>query len=56
MGLNVMAAARRLAASPDAPGFWLRLPAQRDLWQAQHNRRRIKIMPFPKAAQVVSED
>lgn len=32
------------------PGFWLRLQVQRDLWEAQRNKRRIKIKPFPKAA------
>lgn len=32
------------------PGFWLRLQIQRDLWEAQRNKRRIKIKPFPKAA------
>ena len=32
------------------PGFWLRMQVQHDLWDAQRNRKRVKVKPFPKAA------
>jgi len=49
-GISAVMDLRLADALGTTPGFWMKVQVQHDLWEAQRNKKRVKIKPFSKAA------